>query len=78
MSNDVTPSAVTRHKSAKRTKAYRARRREGLRCVLIRVKPETVETLEENGYLEGGRDRQKVADAVELFISDHMPRNPRE
>jgi hypothetical protein len=29
--------------------------------------------LEANGYLEDARDSSKIADAEELFISDHMP-----
>ena len=31
--------------------------------------------LEANGYLEDARDGSKLADAVELFISDHMPQS---
>jgi hypothetical protein len=70
----VTPGRVTRDADAKRAKTYRARRREGLRCVTIMRGVATIQTLEENGYLEGGRDGRKLADAVELFISDHMPK----
>ena len=33
----------------------------------------TIGKLERNGYLEDGRDSAKLANAVELFISDHMP-----
>ncbi|MGC2786556.1 MAG: hypothetical protein WA397_22525 [Roseiarcus sp.] len=68
-----TPRASSR-KSAARTKEYRRRRREGLRQVTIEIDRFTIGKLERNGYLEDGRDSSKLAEAVELFISDHMPK----
>ena len=60
-------------KSAARTKEYRRRRRKGLRQVTIEIDRFMVGKLERNGYLEDARDSSKLAAAVELFISDHMP-----
>ena len=31
--------------------------------------------LEANGYLKGGRDNSKLAEAVELLIYDHTPQS---
>ena len=72
LSDGVTPKASSR-KSAARTKEYRRRRRKGLRQVTIEIDRFVIGKLERNGYLEDGRDSSKLADAVELFISDHMP-----
>ncbi len=73
MSNGVTPHAETRVEIAKRVREHRRRRREGLRQVTIEIDRFTIGKLERNGYLEDGRDSSKLAEAVELFISDHMP-----
>ena len=66
----VTPSQPT---SAARVRRYRARKAAGDYRVTITVKGAQVAWFEANGYLEGGRDRQAIADAVRLFIFDHMP-----
>ena len=75
----VTPAPVTvsraKYPSAGRTKAYRRRRQRGARQVTIELTPEMVWMLEANGYLRGGRDSSKLAEAVELLISDHMPQS---
>lgn len=62
-----------RRPSAGRTKEWRRRRRQGARQVTIELKPEMVWMLEANGYLNDRRNRSKLAAAVELLISDHMP-----
>ena len=76
MSNDVTAPRSLRPGAA-RTSEYRRRRREGLRQVTIELGRVTIGKLERNGYLEDRRDSSKLADAVELFISDHMPKQSR-
>ena len=70
----VTPRVSSR-KSAARTKEYRRRRRQRLRQVTIELSSDVIGHLEANGYLEDARDGSKLADAVELFISDHMPQS---
>lgn len=67
------PGAPPVTRDAARAKAYRVRKRRGLRCVTIRLAQAEIQALEDNGYLEGGRTGSALADAVELFLSDHMP-----
>ena len=39
----------------------------------IRLTDEQVARLEVNGYLAGARQGRAIADAIELFIRDHLP-----
>lgn len=73
MSNAVTEAVTPLRPSAVRAREHRRRRRQGLRQVTIEIDRFTIGKLERNGYLEDGRDSAKLANAVELFISDHMP-----
>ena len=72
MSNGVTSAAKTLSNVAMRVREHRRRRREGRRQVTIEIDRFVIAKLERNGYLEDARDSAKLADAVELFISDHM------
>ena len=75
MSNDVTLTGETPNKVAARVREHRRRRREDLVQVTIEIDRFVIGQLEANGYLEDARDGSKLADAVELFISDHMPQS---
>ena len=66
---DHAPS-VARH--ARNQRDYRARRKRGQHCVTIRLTDDQIATLEANGYLAGARQGRAIADAVELFIHDHL------
>ena len=57
--------------SANRLRRHRARRARGVTCAKVEVTDANVRMLEENGYLEGGRDG--LGDATALFLSDHTP-----
>ena len=73
MSNVVTATVTPLRPGAVRAREHRRRRRQGLRQVTIEIDRHVIGMLERNGYLEDGRDSAKLSDAVELFISDHMP-----
>ena len=75
MSNDVTLAGETPNKVAARVREHRRRRRQGLRQVTVELSSDVIGHLEANGYLEDARDGSKLADAVELFVSDHLPQS---
>ena len=52
---------------------HRARKARHACRVSLDVERQWIEALELNGYLEGGRDHQAIADALRLFMFDHMP-----
>jgi hypothetical protein len=58
--------------SALRTERYRARRRQGTRCVTVDVNESEIAALVVKGYLaEGGRrDATAIKAAVEMVLSD--------
>jgi hypothetical protein len=55
---------------AERMRAYRRRRRAGLRCVKVRVARADLDVLVEKGYLSP--DKRKDLHAIELAIEDFM------
>jgi hypothetical protein len=56
--------------AAERMRAYRRRRRSGLRCVKVRVGRADLDGLVEKGYLSP--DKRKDLHAIELAIEDLM------
>jgi hypothetical protein len=58
--------------STARTRAFRERRRRGVRLVHIRIKEAEIEALERLGYLEPGLrdDAASIKKAVETLVSD--------
>ncbi|MGO9849097.1 MAG: hypothetical protein ACLPKT_21585 [Methylocella sp.] len=58
--------------STPRTRAFRERRRRGVRLIQIRIKEAEVEALERLGYLEPGlhEDAGSIQRAVEGLVSD--------
>jgi hypothetical protein len=56
-----------------RAREHRRRRLQGLRQVTIELSRDVIGMLERNGYLEDARDGSQLAEAVKLFITDHMP-----
>ena len=58
--------------STSRTRAFRERRRRGVRMVQIRIKEAEIEALERLGYLEPGlrEDAASIMKAVETLVSD--------
>jgi hypothetical protein len=55
---------------AERMRAYRRRRRSGLRCVKVRVGRADLDGLVEKGYLSP--DKRKDLHAIELAIEDFL------
>ena len=72
---DVVTHSVTLAppRSAARMRQHRARKARDACRVSLDVEQQWIESLEANGYLEGGRDHDAIADAVRLFMFDHMP-----
>ena len=68
-SQSVQPSGKAQS-AAERMRAYRRRRRSGLRCVKVRVGRADLEGLVEKGYLSP--DKRKDRHAIELAIEDFM------
>ncbi len=60
--------------SAERVRAYRHRRRSGLRCVTIRLHETDIDTLIAADYLAAAerQDAQAVKDATQAFVSDKL------
>ncbi len=58
--------------STSRTRAFRERRRRGVRMVQVRIKEAEIEALERLGYLEPGlrEDAASIKKAVETLVSD--------
>ena len=58
--------------STSRTRAFRERRRRGVRMLKIRIKEAEIEALERLGYLEPGlrEDAASIKKAVETLVSD--------
>ena len=58
--------------STSRTRAFRERRRRGVRMVQIRIKEAEIEALERLGYLEPGlrEDVGSIQKAVQTLVSD--------
>jgi hypothetical protein len=58
--------------STARTRAFRERRRRGVRLIQIRIKEAEIEALERLGYLEPGlrEDAASIKKAVETLVSD--------
>jgi hypothetical protein len=58
--------------STSRTRAFRERRRRGIRMLKIRIKEAEIEALERLGYLEPGlrEDAASIKKAVETLVSD--------
>jgi len=58
--------------STSRTRAFRERRRRGVRLVQIRIKEAEIEALERLGYLEPGlrEDVGSIQKAVQTLVSD--------
>jgi hypothetical protein len=68
---EVLPRA-TKSNSTARTRAFRARRRRGVRLIQVRIKETEIEALERLGYLASDRreDAGSIQKAVELLVSD--------
>jgi len=58
--------------STSRTRAFRERRRRGVRMVQVRITVAEIEALERLGYLEPGlrEDAASIKKAVETLVSD--------
>ena len=58
--------------STSRTRAFRERRRRGVRLIQIRIKEAEIEALERLWYLEPGlrEDAASIKKAVETLVSD--------
>ncbi len=65
-------SQGARLSSTARTRAFRERRRRGVRIVRVKVKEAEIEALERLGYLEPGlrEDVGSIEKAVETLVSD--------
>ena len=59
----------TRSTSTTRVKAHRARKSRGVYLALIDVPEAQVDSLADEGYLDG---ENTVAQAVEAFLADHV------
>ena len=66
--SDQAPAAA--QSAAERMRAYRRRRRSGLRCVKVRVGRADLDGLVEKGHLSP--DERKDLHAIELAIEDFM------
>ncbi len=58
--------------STLRVRAYRERRRLGVRCVRIRVDKNSIEALVKRGYLPEARARDlgAIQEAVQMYVAD--------
>ncbi len=70
MTESISQSA--KPSSTARTRAFRERRRRGVRLVQIRIKEAEIEALERLGYLEPGlrEDTASIKKAVQALVSD--------
>jgi hypothetical protein len=68
----MTESQTGKLISTSRTRAFRERRRRGVRLIQIRIKEAEIEALERLGYLEPGlrEDAASIKKAVETLVSD--------
>ncbi|MGD0533435.1 MAG: hypothetical protein ABSA62_14515 [Methyloceanibacter sp.] len=65
-------SQTAKRSSTARTRAFRERRRRGVRMVQVRITVAEIEALERLGYLEPGlrEDAASIKKAVETLVSD--------
>ncbi len=65
-------SQTAKRSSTVRVRAFRERRRRGVRMVHIRIKEAEIEALERLGYLEPGlrEDAGSIQKALETLVSD--------
>jgi hypothetical protein len=65
-------SQTAKRSSTARTRAFRERRRRGVRMVQVRITVAEIEALERLGYLEPGlrEDAASIKKSVETLVSD--------
>jgi hypothetical protein len=71
---DPSPARAVRRSSAERMRAYRRRRRHGLRCFAVKLGRAELDDLVIKGYLapEKRNDRQAIELAIDDFLFDFL------
>jgi hypothetical protein len=71
---DQSPARAVRRSSAERMRAYRRRRRSGLRCYAVKLGRAELDDLVTKGYLspEKRNDRHAIELAIDDFLFDFL------